>query len=102
MSVVITQPEWWLDHMDELIAGLRIAATMPDEPTVFHGANFVTIDDPAWAADHAEDLRRILREAAEHEQQAQQFIDLDAALRDAYERDDTGRPSPERDRGIER
>ncbi len=94
MSVVITQPGWWLDHVDELVAGLRVAAEMPNETTVFHGADAVTIEDPAWAADHVEDLERILREAAEVEQSAQQFSDIDRALRGTYERDD--RPPPER------
>jgi hypothetical protein len=28
--VVIAQPQWWLEHLDELADALAVAATLPD------------------------------------------------------------------------
>lgn len=86
MPVVITQPEWWIDHIEELIEGLRVAATMPDEQHVFDAANSVTLDQPGWWAEHPDQLRAALRESITLEAQAQRWLDIDAAMKRAYER----------------
>jgi hypothetical protein len=96
MPVVIIRPEFWLEHLDELVEGLRIAATMPDERHVFDAGASVVLDQPAYWIDHVDELRAVLRESIVLEASAQQWLDVDAAMGEAYPPDK--REPPEHDR----
>ena len=91
MPVVITQPGWWIDHIEELIEGLCVAATMPDEQPVFDAANSVALDQPGWWAEHPDELRAALRESITLEADAQRWLDIDAAVAKSYDRDRSGK-----------
>lgn len=63
--IVLSHPEWWVDHPDELVDALTIAASSPeaDEPDLA-GAGEVEIADPAWWLDHVDELIDGLNQAA--------------------------------------
>jgi hypothetical protein len=88
--VVISHPEWWLEHVDELVDALSVAATLPDEPDRIAETD-VALSHPGWWAEHPDELVEALHEA---ERQPPR-IDLRQALRDAAERPPPERQPPE-------
>lgn len=55
--IVLSHPEWWVDHVDELVEALAIAASSPEahEPDLA-GVDEVEIADPAWWLEHVDEL----------------------------------------------
>jgi hypothetical protein len=80
--IVLSHPEWWLDHVEELVDALTIAASDPerDEPVRATDAE-VVIADPGWWLEDIDELEAGLAEAVrEREPQREGSIDLDAWL----------------------
>jgi hypothetical protein len=100
--IVLSHPEWWLDHVDELVDALTVAANAPerDEP-VQATDHEVVISDPGWWLEHLDELEAGLAEAVREREPPQQegLIDLDTLLNRAHEHPD---PEQQRDCGIER
>ena len=61
--IVLSHPEWWLDHVDELVDALSVAATLPDVDEPVRDTE-VALSHPQWWADHPDELRAVLQEAA--------------------------------------
>jgi hypothetical protein len=117
--IVLSHPEWWLDHVDELVDALTVAAQEPErnEP-VQAGDDEVVVADPGWWLKHVDELTDALaaaaaiRERQERVQRTEQrqaiepdhaWVDLEA-LRRAREQQPTPPhdPSRDHDRGIDR
>jgi hypothetical protein len=70
--IVLSHPEWWVDHVDELVDALTIAADSPEaNELAFPGADEllasadeVVVADPAWWLDHVDELLDGLARAA--------------------------------------
>ena len=93
--IEIVDTEWWLHHMDELVAALQAAAELPEHEAAISPwwASRVTIVSPQWALDHPDELRAGLEEASlqlgrEPERSVEEF--LDRAEPPDRERDDEG------------
>jgi hypothetical protein len=117
MAVVLSHPEWWIDHPDELADALRIAAQAPErDQAVETTADEVRIEDPGWWADHVDELVDGLgrvetfreREAQDRDDTAakprQQWGDIDAMIARRAERIDADRSVdlPERTQPAQR
>jgi hypothetical protein len=67
LSVAVSDPAWWLDHMDELLDGLRRAVLPRDgfgRPVVtWPLPGHVMISHPRWWVDFPDELEEALREA---------------------------------------
>jgi hypothetical protein len=76
--IVLSHPEWRLDHVDELVDALTLAARLPDvdEPV---RDDEVALSHPDWWAEHPDELRAVLQEAAREREPP--WIDLDVELR---------------------
>jgi hypothetical protein len=85
--IVLSHPEWWVEHGDELLDGLAIAAQSPDASELdFPGADELLADadkvvivDPAWWLDHVDELidglsRAVAEREAEQEQEQEQEL----------------------------
>lgn len=104
LVIVLSHPEWWLDHVDELVDALTVAARDPerDEP-VQATDDEVVIADPGWWLEHIDELEAGLAEAVREREPPQRegSIDLDAWLSRARD-DPEPEPEHDRDHGIER
>lgn len=70
--IVLSHPEWWVDHIDELVDALAIAAQSPEAkaPDLAAGDE-VVVEDPGWWLDHIPELiDGLSRVAAEREREA--------------------------------
>jgi hypothetical protein len=87
--IVLSHAEWWLDHVDELVDALTVAARLPDvdEPV---RDDEIALSHPQWWADHPDELRATLEEAVRELEPP--WLDLDAELQ--RERPPPEPPSP--------
>lgn len=62
---MLSHSEWWLDHPDELVDALTVAARSPEShvPPPARDTE-VVISDPAWWLEHMDELTDALRVAA--------------------------------------
>jgi len=98
--IVLSHPDWWLDHVDELVDGLRVAAQSPerDEPAQARDDE-VVIADPGWWAERVDELTEALARAADREPPD---LDLDIdVLREQRARDEQVYEAPDLDLDID-
>ena len=64
--IEIVDTEWWLNHMDELVAALHVAAELPDADQAITPwwASKLIVSSPQWALEHIDELRAGLEEGA--------------------------------------
>ena len=74
--LVLSHPEWWLDHVDELVDALDTATTLPDVDELIRDDE-VALSHPGWWAEHPNELRAALQEAT---RELEPWLDLDAEL----------------------
>jgi hypothetical protein len=102
--IALSHPEWWLEHVDELVDALSIAAQTPETGEPIHATDEeVVISDPGWWLEHLDELQAGLAEAIREREPPQRdgSWDLVDVLNKAREYP-TPEPERDRDHGIER
>jgi hypothetical protein len=62
--IVLSHPDWWLDHVDELVDALTVAVQTPETGGPVHATDQeVVISDPGWWLEHLDELEAGLAEA---------------------------------------